>query len=293
MKSSNEFHQPAYKILEEQYAKFVGTKYAVAVNSGTSGLHLSLVALGIGPGDEVIVPDFTMAACGFAVAYTGATVVTVDCGHDLNIDPELIEAKITPRTKAIMPVHIYGRLCDMNAIKKIAKKHNLFIVEDGCEAQGAAFGGNSDCLVFSFYRNKIIHAQEGGIVCTDNKKLYDRMQFLKNMAFDKDHTYFHSEIGFNYRMADSQALMVLDSLAKYPKERERREWEECMFDDGNRDAVWVLDTLASSEKEREQIVKSDPNTRRFFKPLSTMPMWKQPVGKNALKYSKIGYYKII
>lgn len=101
-------------------------------------MHLSLVALGIGKGDEVIVPDFTMAACGFAVSYTGAKVVTVDCGDDYNIDPRLIESKITKKTKAIMPVHIYGRLCDMKAIRKIAKKHKLAIVEDGCEAQGAA-----------------------------------------------------------------------------------------------------------------------------------------------------------
>lgn len=293
MRNLNKFNKPAYRILEEQYAKFVGTKYAVAVNTGTAGLHLSLLAVGVGSGDEVIVPDFTMAACGFAVSYTGAKVVTVDCGDDYNIDTDLIEEKITPKTKAIMAVHIYGRLCDMKAINKIAKKHNLFVIEDGCEAQGAARGGNSDCLVFSFYRNKIINAEEGGIICTDSKKLYEKMQYLKNMAFDKEHTYFHKDIGFNYRMPDSQALMVLDSLAKYKKEKARREWEEVCFDDGNRDAVWVLDKLASSEYEREVIVKSKSNTRRFFKPLSTMPMWKQKVGKNALKYSKIGYYYIV
>lgn len=284
---------PAYKELEKKYAEFVGTKYAVSVNTGTAALHLSLVALGIGKGDEVIVPDFTMAACGFAVSYTGAKVVTVDCGDDYNIDPRLIESKITKKTKAIMPVHIYGRLCDMKAIRKIAKKHKLAIVEDGCEAQGAAKGGNSDCLVFSFYKNKIIHAEEGGIICTNSKRLYDKMQYLKNMAFDKGHTYFHKDIGFNYRMPDSQAVMALKSLSMYPKEKVRRELAEMNFDGDLRDAVWVLDDLANTYEVREWIVNRNPNSRRFFKPLSTMPMWKQKVGKNALKFSKLGYYFIV
>lgn len=278
-----------YNILEEEFAKFVGTKYAVAVNTGTAGLHLALVALGIGKGDEVIVPDFTMAACGFAVSYTGAKVVTVDCRSDYNIDPALIEAKITKRTKAIMPVHIYGRLCDMKAIKKIAKKHNLKIIEDASEAHGAAKGGNSDALVFSLYKNKIIHAEEGGIICTNSKRLYNSLNYLKNMAFDKGHTYVHNDIGFNYRMPDSQAKLALQSLKDYPKNANKRK----RYDNSNHDAVWVVDYLADTEKRRDAFVKRTPTARYFFKPLSTMPMWKQRVGKNALKYSKLGFYLTI
>lgn len=279
-----------YKELEKQYSEFVGTKYAVAVNTGTAGLHLALVALGVGKGDEVIVPDFTMAACGFAVSYTGAKVVTVDCGDDYNIDPKLIEAKITKRTKAIMPVHIYGRLCDMKAIRKIAKKHKLKIIEDASEAHGATNGEYADVTVFSLYKNKIIRAEEGGIICTNSKKLYDKLNYLKNMAFDKGHTYFHKDIGFNYRMSDAQAKLALKSLKDYPKNIKKRRKLELW---GKRDAVWVNDTLCETEKERDVIVKSNPNARYFFKPLSTMPMWKQAVGKNALKYSKLGFYLTI
>ena len=152
-----------YSKLEKEYAKFCGKKYAVSVNSGTSALHLALVVLGIGKGDEVIVPDFTMAACGFAVAYTGAKVITVDCKDDLTIDETLIEKKITKRTKAIMPVHIYGRLCNMEAINKIAKKYNLYVIEDACEAQGAKGLGKADLTCYSLYQNKIISGEEGGL----------------------------------------------------------------------------------------------------------------------------------
>lgn len=283
-----------YKLLEEKYAKFVGTKYAVAVNTGTAALHLSLVALGIGEGDEVIVPDFTMAACGFAVSYVGAKVVTVDCGHDFNIDPEKIEEKITPKTKAIMAVHIYGRLCDMHRIREIAVGHGLALIEDACEAQGAAKGGYSDCLVFSFYKNKIIHAEEGGIVCTDSKEIYDKLNYYKNMCFNEKHDYHHNHIGFNYRMTDSQAQMVLKSLDEYPENKIlRRKIEENyqkVIPTKQRDAVWVYDFLCSSEEQRDEIVKSNSNARYFFKPLSTMPMWIQDVGKNALSYSQLGAY---
>lgn len=283
-----------YKQLEEEYAKFCGSKYAVSCNTGTSALHLALLAIGIKKGDEVIVPDFTMSACGFAVSYCGAKVVTVDCGDDFNIDITKIEEKITKKTKAIMAVHIYGRLCDMKAIHKIAKKHKLKVIEDACEAQGAVYKSKADITCYSFYKNKIIHAEEGGICTTNNKKYADRMNFLKNMAFDKEHSYFHSEIGYNYRMPDSQARLALLSLNNYPQElKRRRAVEDYYYGKESHDAVWVIDLLAPTNEDREHIVKNFPNTRRFFKPLSTMPMWKQKVGKNALKYSEIGFYFII
>lgn len=283
-----------YKQLEEEYAKFCGSKYAVSCNTGTSALHLALLAIGVKKGDEVIVPDFTMSACGFAVSYCGAKVVTVDCGDDFNIDVTKIEEKITKKTKAIMAVHIYGRLCDMKAIHKIAKKHNLKVIEDACEAQGAVYKSKADITCYSFYKNKIIHAEEGGICTTNNKKYADRMNFLKNMAFDKSHSYFHSEIGYNYRMPDSQARLALLSLKNYPQEiKRRRNVEDYYYGKETHHAVWVIDLLAPTNIDREHIVKNFPNTRRFFKPLSTMPMWKQKVGKNALKYSQIGFYFII
>jgi perosamine synthetase len=285
-----------YKQLEKEYAKFIGKKYCVAVNSGTSALHLGLLALGIGKDDEVIVPDFTMVACGFAVSYCGAKVVTVDCDDTLNIDVTKIEEKITNKTKAIMAVHIYGRLCDMKEINRIAKKYNLFVIEDACEVQGAKVG-NADVTCFSFYKNKIIHAEEGGAICTDDKRLYDKMQYLKNMAFSEDHDYFHTAIGYNYRIPETMARYTLQSLKKYPRNALNRRKVERLYDKhckhlslGKRDAVWVYDFLCKNPSE---VVKNNPKARHFFKPLSTMPMWKQQVGENALFYSQNGAYYLV
>lgn len=281
---------PKYKELENKYSKFVGSKYAVSCNSGTSALHLALLAIGVGKGDEVIMPDFTMAACGFAVLYTGAKPVFVDCDKTLNIDVSQIEGKITKKTKAIMAVHIYGRLCDMKTIHKIAKKHNLKVIEDACEAQGAVFKSKADITCYSFYANKIINAEEGGICTTNNKEYADKINYLKNMAFGEKHDYFHKDLGFNYRMPESQAVLALKSLKNVKKELKRRRQKEKELDKlfpneikmPKRDVVWVYDVLTTLKGE---------NTRPFFKPLSSMPVFggkcKSPVAKF---YSEIGSY---
>lgn len=277
-----------YKILENEYAKFVGSKYSVACNSGTSALHLALMAIGVGKGDEVIIPDFTMVACGFAVEYCGAKPVFVDCDDTLCIDWTEIEKKITKKTKAIMPVHIYGRLCQMDKILKIAKKHHLKVIEDACEAQGAVFESEADITCYSFYENKIIHAEEGGMATTDNKKYANRMNYLKNMCFGEKHDYFHKEIGYNYRMPNSQAQLALKSLFNFPSEYKRRrdlekKFEKLIGERPCRDAVWVLDTLRPLPKNVLQ--------RPFFKPLSSFPMWGGKCqSPRALYYSKIGHY---
>lgn len=281
-----------YSKLEQEYAKFCDKKYAVSVNSGTSALHLALVVLGIGKGDEVIVPDFTMAACGFAVSYTGAKVITVDCKDDLTIDETLIEAKITKNTKAIMPVHIYGRLCNMEAINKIAKKHKLYVIEDACEAQGAKGLGKADLTCYSLYRNKIIAGEEGGIITTDSKKIYDNLQDLKCMAFGKKHNYYHERIGYNYRITESSALIALKNLKKVKKNLKKRQKIANKYNKElpkdwlmpEREVVWVYDFVPTTRF----IPKGD--YREFFKPLSTMPMFKQEVGQKALWYSTRGYY---
>ena len=286
-----------YKELEKQYSDFAGSKYAVAVNTGTSALHLACVAIGLNKDSEVIVPDFAMSACGFSVSYTGAKVVTVDCDDTLNIDVSKIEEKITPKTKAIMAVHIYGRLCNMKEIIRIAKKYNLYVIEDACEVHGAIYKSKADITCYSFYRNKIIHAEEGGICTTDNKKLHDKMQYLKNMAFGEEHDYFHKSIGFNYRMPDTTALQVLDSLKNYKENAENRRFVEhfykthCKYKTlGKREAVWVYDFICDNPKK---IVKNNIMARHFFKPLSSMPMWKQKVGKKAKYYSEHGAYYIV
>jgi len=278
-----------YKLLEREFKGYVKADYAVSCNSGTSALHLGLLALGVGEGDEVIVPDFTMAACGFAVDYTGAKPVFVDCDDTLNIDVSQIEDKITNKTKAIMAVHIYGRLCDMAAIHRLAKLYGLYVIEDAAEAHGAVFNSKADVTCYSFYNNKIIHAEEGGICTTNNERLAERMNYYKNMAFDQGHTFLHHHIGYNYRMADSQAKLALKSLRNVNHELKRRrkvatklitKYGETM---PPRDVVWVFDSMR----------KLEGDTRPFFKPLSSFPMWGgQCTSPKALYYSQFNYLKI-
>lgn len=270
-----------YKKLEKKYAKFANSDFAIAVNSGTSAIHLSLVSLGIGVGDEVIVPDFTMIACAYAVYYTGAMPVFVDCGKNMNIDTRLIEEKITKRTKAIMAVHIYGRLCDMDAINKIAKKYDLYVIEDACEAQGC-LTGPADLTCYSLYQNKIVNSEEGGIITTDNLDFYNRLQRLKNMSFTEYHNYWHDWVGFNYRMPESQAKLALKSLKDYKKNAKKRRLIETWFDKylpktwqlPKRDAVWVYDFIPDNvENTKKKLIANKIQYREFFKPMSRQSLF--------------------
>lgn len=207
---------------EQEFANYCGCKYGVAVCNGTVALHLALVALGIGKGDEVIIPSFTMIASAFAVCYTGAVPIFVDADKETwNIDVTKIEAKITSRTKAIMPVHIFGLMCDMNAITSIATKHNLYIVEDAAEAHGAEYfgaksGSFSQIAAFSFFANKNITTGEGGMVVTNDEAIYNKARYFKNLCFpmDGNRNYTHDEIGFNYRMSNVIAAIGLAQVEK-------------------------------------------------------------------------------
>lgn len=288
--------KPAYIELEEQYAKFTGSRYAVSCNSGTSALHLAFLAIGLKPKEEVIMCDFAMASCAFAVSYCGGVPVFVDCSDDLNIDVSLIEAKITSKTKAILAIHTYGRLANMKEILKIAKKHNLYVIEDACEAQGAVYKSKADITCYSFYENKIIHAEEGGICTTNNKKFADKMNYYKNMCFTPEHNYFHKHIGYNYRMPNSQALLALQSLANYPQENKKRRHVEEYYNKilrltDKRDAVWVYDIVDNIGNPPLKVIGAE--TRPFFKPLSSFPMYQQ-FSKNdtpkAYYYSQHGFY---
>lgn len=274
--------KPAYIELEEKYSKFVGNKYAISCNSGTSALHLAFLAIGLQKDDEVIMGDFNMAACGFAVSYCGGIPVFVDCDDTLCMDWKLIESKITKKTKAILMTHIYGRLCNVKEILRIAKKHHLKVIEDACEAQGAVYKSKADITCYSFYENKIIHAEEGGMCTTDNKKYVDRMNYLKNMAFGEKHDYFHKEIGYNYRMPNMQAILALKSLEDFPREYERRRnIEKKEYGKNWLDAVWVLPFPKGG------------GDRPFFKPLSSFPMWGGKCqSPKALHYSKYTYKRI-
>lgn len=215
---------------EKQFADYCDCKYGVAVCNGTIALHLALVSAGIGKGDEVILPTFTMIASAFAVCYTGAIPVFVDADKDSwNIDVDKIEEKITPRTKAIMPVHIFGKMCDMDSICALAKKYNLKIIEDAAEAHGATYHGKkagsfSDIAAFSFFANKNITTGEGGMVVTNNKEIYDRARYFKNVCFPLDgpRNYQHEDIGFNYRMSNVVAAIGLAQVEKADDYREMR-----------------------------------------------------------------------
>lgn len=207
---------------EEEFAKYCDCKYAVSVCNGTIVLHLALLSLDIGIGDEVIIPSFTMIASAFAVCYTGAKPVFVDADKDtFNIDVTKIEKKITSRTKAIMPVHIFGKICNMDAIIALAKKYNLYIIEDAAEAHGATYRGKkagsfSDVAAFSFFANKNITTGEGGMIVTNNEDIAQKAKYFKNVCFpiNGPRNYSHDDIGYNYRMSNVVAAIGLAQVEK-------------------------------------------------------------------------------
>lgn len=265
-----------YQELEKEYAHFVGAKHGVSCNSGTAALHLALLALGVGPGDEVIVPDFTMAAVAFAVSYTGATPVFADVSLDTyGIEPREVEKLITSKTKAVIVVHTYGRLADIGKVIELCRPRGIAVIEDACEAQGAIDKSQADATCYSFYRNKIIAAEEGGMLTTDNHELALKAHYFKNMAFSPEHDYMHRHIGFNYRMPNAQAKLALVSLYKYPensKARRRIEgwYEKCIPDHlPGRAAVWFYETPG----DPDEVMQRCPRARRPFKPLSSFPMY--------------------
>lgn len=196
---------PFVAAFEEEFAKFCGTKYAIAVNSGTSALHLAMIALGIGHGDEVILPANTFIATSWAPTYTGATPVFVDCDpKSWEIDASKIEEKINQKTKAIIGVHLYGQPFDVDALREICKKHRLFLIEDAAQAHGAKYkgtrvGGFGEMACFSFYPGKNLGAcGEGGAITTNNEKVFTHLQALRNHGSTE--RYYHEEVGYNYRM---------------------------------------------------------------------------------------------
>lgn len=210
-------YAPCVAEFESKFAAYIGTSFAVSCNSGASALHLALDALGIKKGDEVIVPDLTMIATANAVTYLGAKPVFVDSELETwCIDPALIEDKITKKTKAIVPVHLYGHPCDMNSITDIVENYSLFIVEDVAEAIGSEYngmkcGGIGYTACFSFYANKNITTGEGGMVTTDNLELAETLRALRSHSFGKREDVFqhfnHTRLGYSYRLSGLQAAL--------------------------------------------------------------------------------------
>ena len=209
---------PKVAQLEEKFAHFIGTKYAIAVSSGTTALHLALLALGIGEGDEVIVPSFTFIATANAPLFVGAKPIFADIDEQtFNIDPIDIEKKITKKTKAIIPVHLFGRPADMKQILALAKKHKLYVIEDAAQAHGAEIKGKkigsfSEAGCFSFYPTKNMTTSEGGMVTTNNEKLAQKIHLLREHGMPKK--YHHEMLGYNFRMTDIAAAIGLEQLKK-------------------------------------------------------------------------------
>lgn len=208
---------------EAAFAEFCGVKHAVACCNGTAALHLSLLALGVGPGDEVIVPTLTFVATANAVIYCGASPVFVDSdASNWNLDPAQVEAKVTPRTKGIIAVHLYGLPAEMDELRRIAHRRGLFLLEDAAEAHGALYKGRTvgalaDAAAFSFYGNKIISTGEGGMVTTDDDALAARARLLRGQGVDPERRYWFPVVGYNYRMMNLPAALGLAQL-------ERADW---------------------------------------------------------------------
>ena len=224
---------------EQKFAQYCSVRHGIATSNGTVALHLALKALGIGEGNEVIVPALTFIATANAVTYCGAKPILVDSHPDYwCINPEKIEERITKNTKAIIPVHLYGHPCDMDAIMGIARRYKLYVIEDAAEAHGARYkkrrvGSFGDINCFSFYGNKIISTGEGGMCLTDNEALAEKMRILRDHGMNPRRKYWHDVIGFNYRMTNLQAAIGVAQIEKLDKlvgsKRQLAMWYEKAF----------------------------------------------------------------
>jgi len=222
---------------EENFSKYLDINHTITVSNGTVALHLALVALEIAKDDEVIISNHNGAYGPFAIEYVGAKPVFVESKKNTwNIDPSQIEEKITKKTKAIMVVHIYGYACDMTAIMKIAKKHNLKVIEDAAESHGATIDGKKcgtfgDISIFSFYANKVITSGEGGAVVTNSDELAKKCRYYKNLCFkiDGPRDFQHLDIGYNYRLSNIHAAILCAQLEKIDHYIDRRNYNFKIF----------------------------------------------------------------
>ncbi len=285
--------------LERRIAKYLDVKKAVSTQSGTAAIHMALHELGVGGGDEVIVPALTFVATVNPVVYVGATPVFADVNIDTwNIDPGNIEKVITKKTKAIIPVHLYGNPCNMDAIMRIAGKYGLYVIEDATESLGAKYkdkhtGTFGDFGCFSFNGNKIITTGGGGMITGNNGRKISHVKMLVNQARDEGKEYYHPEVGFNYRMTNIEASLGLgqmekldDFLAKkkkfntiYREELKDMEFVRFQQECGDGESSWWLscvvfgkgiDIAGLQEKLKEKGIP----TRRVFPPVVEFPPYR-------------------
>jgi perosamine synthetase len=287
-------------LFEEKFSSYCGVPYGVACSNGTTAIHLALAALGIGPGDEVIIPDFTLIVSANMVILAGAKPVLVDVDpRTWCIDHQLIEEKITPRTKAIMAVHMYGHPCHMDAIMDLAKRYNLYVIEDCAEAHGAEVngrkvGGIGDAGCFSFYGNKILTTGEGGMVVCRDENLAERMKLLRNQGF-KHPRFVHDVVGFNYRLTNIQAAIGLAQTELSEEKVERKRWLAKRYNEllaGQKDVtlpveepwaknvywmygILIEDSFGVNKDDLMGMLRTKGvDTRSFFCPMSLQPAYR-------------------
>jgi perosamine synthetase len=296
---------------EQKWTAYCGRRYGIAVSNGTVALQLAVASIGLQPGDEVIMPTFTIISCALAVIYNGGVPVLVDCDpRTWCMDVSQLEAKITSRTRAIMPVHIYGHPVDMDPILKLAEKHSLAIVEDAAEAHGAKYLSERDTAgpswrtcgsfgtlsCFSFYANKLVTTGEGGMVLTDDSKLAEKAQSLRNLCFQSDRRFYHKELGFNFRLTNIQAALGLAQLERIDEIIDRKRWmgEEYnrrlaglkslqlpVEESWARNVYWMYGVVLSEETGIDATVFAEKlkdlgiETRPFFLGLHEQPVFHQ------------------
>jgi len=287
-------------LFEERFAAYIGADHAVAAMNGTAALHLALVALGIGPGDEVIVPTLTFVAPVNAVTYTGATPVFVDAEERTwNMEVRLVEEKITGKTRAILPVHLYGHPVDLDPLLEIAGKYGLYIVEDASESLGAGYRGKNvgavgDAGCFSFNANKLITTGGGGMLVTNNAALAEKARFLSSQAKAPGAAYFHPDIGYNYRMTNVQAAMGLAQLEQIEDYLKAKRANALLYDtqlaevkgivrpleeDWAVHSYWLYSVLVdgcplSRDELMMKLADAGIESRPFFLPIHSLPPYR-------------------
>lgn len=301
---------PQSEIFSEKLCKKIGCKYGVFANNGTLALYLGLKSIGVGPGDEVIVPSCTFIASGNAVHMAGATPIFCDINQDdLQINIEDCHKLISKRTKAIMPVHLYGFSSDMDKVMDFAKQYNLLVIEDAAQALGIKWKGKGcgsfgDVATFSFFADKTITTGEGGFVCTNNKDTYNKLLYLRNQGRLHRGTFIHPEIGYNFRITDLQASLGLHQLSKFDDIVSRKQeiynqycnhlsrYKDCVeiYSPKNEVSPYipfrvVLQTKKSNAEDLMSFMKEkNIETRSFFYPLHKQPCFEQIISKQKRKF---------
>lgn len=291
---------PFVAALETQFAQKVGRTYGIAVCNGTAALQIALKAIGIQPGDEVIMPTLTIVSCVLAVVGLGAVPVLVDSQPETwNMDVHAIEEKITKKTKAIMAVHLYGLPVEMDLILQLAEKYNLKILEDAAQMHGQTYHGKpcgsfGDVSTFSFYPNKLVTTGEGGIVVTDEKTLNEQCRLLRNLAFSKENRYCHEELGWNFRLSNLQAALGVAQLEQWEACIDKKRamgafYQECFSELPNvqrplaktsyaNNIYWVFGLVLQKSKAScimAQLKQKGIETRAFFYPMHWQPVLQQ------------------